>query len=192
MCIYVCSLYKEVCLFQGLTHEVFQSLVYWVWQHTNVAVLTFRLVVSCPALYIRKHSQPSVCMILREGKCEKVSFALLQKLVGLSVCSLSHSILLPALWLMDKHTKRFPVSYTYNILPWLRVWFQNWSWIVHGVGLSPYNLLLVEYGRELLWSLRKIWEMSFLWNDKTQIVSSVFWQNILGNIGSNGLAEHSF
>lgn len=73
VCVYVHGLYKEVCLFQGLMHQLFQSWVYWVWRHTSEAVRTFRLVVSCLALYVRQHSQPSVCIVVRKGKCETVS-----------------------------------------------------------------------------------------------------------------------
>lgn len=192
----MCPVCTTKCAYFKVSHTIFfQSWVYQVWQHTSVDVLVLCLLVSYLSLYIGQHSQPSVRMIVRERKCEKVSFVLLQKLMGLSVRSSSHSLLLPALWLADKHTWRFPCSYTYNVLPWLRVWFHNWSWIVHGVGLGPYNVLLVGYHRLLLWTLSKIWEMSFLWSDETQIFFFLMLAehcNMVGNIDSNSLAEHSF
>lgn len=67
---------------------------------------------SCLAPCIGQHSQPSVCMTVREWTWGK-------KLVGLSICSLWHSVLLPVLWLMDKYTWRCQCSHSYRILWWL-------------------------------------------------------------------------
>lgn len=91
-CVCLYSLYKEFCLFPGLTHQL----------TTNQCSCSYtQMRGSCLALFVEQHSQLSVCMTVRKEAWEKVS-ALLQKLVGISICSPWSSVLLPVLW--DKYT----------------------------------------------------------------------------------------
>lgn len=194
-CGFVHSLYKEFCLFPGPTNQLPQS---WAWQETSVAVLTLSWEVL--ALPCALDSIPSLLFTwLWENGHGKSSLH----------CSRSCWAFLYV---------HFDVLYSYQCSDWWintpkgvsvhmesfdgSVWFQSWNWIVYRLGSGPHNLHLVGYGGRLLWNLRKIWEVSFLSNDKTQILSSFYWQNIVGNIGSSSqlsvhfkvlrIASHTF
>lgn len=170
------SLYKKVCLFPGLTHQLTQS---WVWQQTSAAVL-YSDERFLPCL-VHWAAFPAFCL----HDCERMD-------MGKGLCI--------AAGVGGSFQVHFDVLYSYQCSDWWinipkdvsvpihieffdgSVWLQSWSWIANGLGSGPHNLHLMQYGRKLLWNLRKIWEVSFLSNDKTQILSSlaehcgIYWQ----------------
>lgn len=98
-CVSVHSLFKEICLFPGLTHQLSQ---FWVWQQTSVAVLTLRWEVL--ALPCALDSIPRLLFAWLWENGHGKRFLLCCRRWCIFPSSLWCSVLLPVLWLMDKYT----------------------------------------------------------------------------------------
>lgn len=173
-CVCLYSLYKEFCLFPGLTHQLSQS---WHWQQTSVVVLTLRWeVLALPCLL---NSIPSFLFAWlwekRHGKrslhCYRSWWAFPYVHLEVLYSYQCSEINIPKGFSVPIHTDLFDGS----------VWFQSWSWMFYRVGSG--NLHLLGYGRKLLWNLRKIWVVSLLSNDKTDFIflllaehCGIYWQ----------------
>lgn len=138
-CVSVHSLFKEVCLFPGLTHQLSQT---WVWQQTSVAVLTLRWEVL--ALPCALAAFPDFClydserMDMGKGFCFAAggdgSFQVHFGVLYSYQCS-DWWINIPKGVSAPIHIESFDGS----------VRFQSWSWIVYRLGSGPHNLHLVQY-----------------------------------------------